>query len=244
MELYIIRHGQSVNNAMPSNVDRVYDPELTDLGKAQADKLAAWLGSGDLRIPWTDPDTGYTRRDPLPAFTFDALYCSAMYRALQTAAPIGHALGIAPEVWIDIHEHGGIYLERADGITGYPGKTRAEILTEFPNYVLPTTITEQGWWNAALGHEERGAFYGRAIRVALELRRRAEDPDYAHQRIGIVTHGTFIDVLLKAFLNMLPSRTSFFLHYNTALTRLDFSERGVLVRCMNRVDHLPADMIS
>ncbi len=244
MELYIIRHGQSTNNANPDNMARVYDPSLSELGLAQADALAKWFASGDVRIPWTDPDTGYTRNDPMPSFNFDHLYCSAMYRAMQTAAPIGQALNITPEVWIDIHEHGGIYLEQPDGIVGYPGRTRSQILQEFPHYVLPEGVTEQGWWKVENGHEERGVFYGRAIRVAMELRRRAEDPEWQDQRLGIVTHGTFIDALLKAFLNMLPSRNFFFLHYNTAITRLDFSERGVLVRCMNRVDHLPANMIS
>jgi broad specificity phosphatase PhoE len=244
MELYIIRHGQSTNNAMEDSTQRSHDPSLTDLGAQQARRLAAWFAAGDLRIPWTDPETGYTRSDPQPDFTFDHLYTSAMYRALQTAAPLGQALHIRPEIWIDIHEHGGIYLEQPDGIIGYGGKTRSEILSEFADYTLPDTLTDDGWWNATLGHEERGAFYGRAIRVAVELRQRAENPDSAHHRIAIVTHGTFIDALLKAFLNMLPSRAFFFLHYNTAITRLDFSERGMLVRCINRVDHLPADMIS
>lgn len=245
MELYIIRHGQSVNNAMPDATERHFDPALTDLGMAQSQKLADWLASGDLRIPWTDPETSFTRLDPIPSFTFDRLYCSAMYRAMLTTQPVAKALNITPEIWVDIHEHGGMYLESPDGvITGYPGRTRAEIVAEFPHYTLPDTITDQGWWRMENGHEERGAFYGRAIRVAMELRRRAENPDNVNQRIGIITHGTFIDALIKAFLNMLPSRAFYFLHYNTALTRLDFDERGVLIRCTNRIDHLPNDMIS
>jgi broad specificity phosphatase PhoE len=167
-----------------------------------------------------------------------------MYRAMQTAHPISQALGVTPEVWIDIHEHGGIYLEQDGGFVGYPGKTRSEILGEFPHFVLPDHVTDNGWWRVEDGHEERGTFYGRAIRVALELRRRAQESTETKQRIGIITHGTFIDALLKAFFNLLPSRAMYFLHYNTAITRLDFNEHGVLVRCINRVDHLPSDMIS
>ena len=244
MELYIIRHGQSTNNAQEDSTIRVNDPELTDLGKSQAEHLAAWLAEGDLRIPWTDPISGFTRNDAFPNFTFDNLYVSAMHRALQTARPIGEALKVTPEVWIDIHEHGGMYLEQPDGIVGYTGMTRPDVASKFPNYVLPDALTDQGWWQPSLGHEERGAFYGRAVRVALELRRRAETPEYSQKRIAIVTHGTFIDALLKAFLNMLPSRAFFFLHYNTAITRLDFNQHGVLIRCTNRVDHLPPRLIS
>ncbi len=252
MEVYIIRHGQSTNNAIPSDSGtraereamRDYDPSLTALGKAQSDRLAEWFAGGDVRIPWTDPETGYTRNDPMPNFRFDHIYCSPMYRALQTAAPLAKAMDVKPEVWIDIHEHGGIYLEKPDGIVGYPGRTRSEILEEFPDYLLPDGITDSGWWRAENGHEERGLFYGRAIRVALELRRRSDNAEYRDKRLAIITHGTFIDALLKALFNMLPTRSMFFLHYNTALTRLDFNEWGVLVRCMNRVDHLPANMIS
>jgi len=245
MELYIIRHGQSTNNALLDVSTRHHDPALTDLGKRQSEKLAEWLAAGDLRIPWSDPDTGFTRLDPIPEFKFDHLYCSAMYRAMLTALPVSQALGINPEIWIDIHEHGGMYLEAADGtITGYPGRTREEISAEFPQYAVPSDVTEKGWYRMENGHEERGTFYGRAIRVANEIRRRAEDPETMNDRIGIITHGTFIDALIKAFLNMLPSRSFFFLHYNTAITRLDFNDRGVLMRCTNRIDHLPNDMIS
>ncbi len=245
MELYIIRHGQSTNNALNEVSTRHYDPPLSDLGKRQSDKLAAWLASGDLRTPWSDPDTGFTRLDPIPNFTFDHLYCSAMHRALLTALPVGQALGINPEVWIDIHEHGGMYLEAPDGsITGYPGRTRDEIAAEFPHYAIPESVTEKGWYRIESGHEERGVFYGRAIRVAVELRRRAEDPETANQRIAIITHGTFIDALIKAFLNALPSRSHFFMHYNSAITRLDFDSERVLMRYMNRIDHLPSDLIS
>jgi len=171
-----------------------------------------------------------------------------MYRALQTAQPVAAALGVQPEVWIDIHEHGGIYLEQPDGIIGHPGMSRTQMLSEFPCYTLPEPVTDQGWWRVADGHEERGAFYGRAIRVALELRQRAEGTsDGSHtadERIAIITHGTFMDALLKALFNMLPTRSMFFLHYNTAITRIDFSARGLLVRCINRIDHLPAELIS
>lgn len=245
MELYIIRHGQSANNASSDITLRSNDPPLTDLGKAQAEKLAEWLAQGNIRLPWTDPDTGFTRNDAVPSFNFDHLYCSAMYRAMQTTQPISAALGIQPEVWIDIHESGGIYLEQDGQFIGYPGKTRSEISGEFPHYVLPDRLTDAGWWRVEDGHEERGAFYGRAIRVAGELRRRAHDPYYADKRIGIVTHGTFIDALLKAFFNMLPSRQMYFMHYNTAMTRLDFrADDVVLTRCVNRVDHLPSELIS
>lgn len=166
-----------------------------------------------------------------------------MHRALQTAAPLAQALGLKPEVWIDIHEQGGIYLTQ-DGVpTGFPGRTRREILGEFPDYVLPEAVTDQGWYDAMRGYEEMPASAGRAIKVAMELRRRAEN-EFKDARIAIITHGTFIDLMLKAFLGMLPNRQFYFTHYNTAITRIDFQHDYLLVRYVNRVDHLPAEMIS
>jgi 2,3-bisphosphoglycerate-dependent phosphoglycerate mutase/probable phosphoglycerate mutase len=145
-------------------------------------------------------------------------------------------------VWIDIHEQGGMYLEQPDGIVGFPGMTRSEILREFPDFVLPDAITDTGWWDRKLGQESLHMAQGRAIKVAGELRRRAS----SGERIAIISHGTFIDSLLKALLNQLPSRHAYYLHYNTAITRIDFSgeKDRLLVRYMNRTAHLPNDLLS
>lgn len=235
MKLYIIRHAQSTNNALTDLRDRVCDPPLTELGRRQADILARHLATGSSPVPWeTDhPGYGITR-----------LYCSPMWRALQTAQPIGQALGLAPEVWIDVHERGGIYLDHGEsgGIVGYPGKTRSEILAEFPNYILPDGITDQGWWHQ--GREDRAACHGRAIRVAEKLRdiQRccAED-----ERIAIVSHGGFTDALLKALFNQLPDPQVYYHHFNTAISRVDFHSDGHLeVQYLNLVGHLPLELVS
>lgn len=245
MELYIIRHGQSANNALEDHVQRVHDPELTDLGKQQVQRVAEFLAHAESRDPFVNPTTGFSRRNGIMGAGITHLYCSPMQRALQTAAPIATALGIAPEVWIDIHEHGGIYLDQPEGTpVGMPGRTRAEILADFPNYILPEVITEEGWYNAAQGYENLSLAYGRAIKVAVELRRRASRPEAQDERIALVSHGTFIDALLKALFNQLPARQLYYLHYNTAITRLDFSSDHLVVRYINRVDHLPPEMIS
>ena len=42
MELYLIRHAQSLNNALPAE-DRVEDAPLTDIGHQQCSHLAKWI---------------------------------------------------------------------------------------------------------------------------------------------------------------------------------------------------------
>lgn len=241
MELYIIRHAQSTNNALTDQRDRVSDPPLTELGLQQAKIVAQHLinGINPEYVKGISPEStgSHNRR----GYEIDRLYCSAMGRALQTAQPIAQVLGLDPEVWLEIHEHGGIFLDHGEpqGAVGYPGKRRSEILAQFPNYCLPETITEDGWWTG--GYEDWPACHARAIRVAHHLRRWAE----TDERIALVTHGGFIDALLKALFNHLPDPHLFFYHYNTAISRIDFRHDGRLgIRYLNRIDHLPAELIS
>lgn len=62
MELYLIRHGQSENNARPEHL-RVEDALLTELGHQQAGLAAEWIKTIGL----------------------DRLFSSPFRRALQTA---------------------------------------------------------------------------------------------------------------------------------------------------------------
>jgi 2,3-bisphosphoglycerate-dependent phosphoglycerate mutase len=166
-----------------------------------------------------------------------------MLRTLQTCKPISIALGLKPQIWIDIHEHGGLYLNYEDerGTVGFPGLSRTAIMSGFPDYALPETITEQGWWNPTQREEDLAAAQARAIRVVAALRKDAE----TSERIALVTHGTFADCLLKALLNQLPSSQHYFAHYNTAITRVDFIDKHRLrLRFTNRVDHLTAELLS
>lgn len=241
MELYLIRHAQSTHNAMVDQLDREYDPPLTELGKRQAEFVARHLANGANPGPTAGTSAEILDSHHQDVYNITRLYCSPMWRALQTAQPIGQALGLRPEVWIDIHEQGGMYLDygEAGGIVGQPGKTRQEILAEFPNYVLPEGITERGWWSG--GYEDRPTCNRRAIKVAEVLRQRAA----SNEGIAIVSHGTFSDALLKAVLNLSPGRHFFYHHCNTAISRIVFHGDGrVDVRYLNLVAHLPPGLIS
>jgi broad specificity phosphatase PhoE len=241
MELYIIRHGQSTNNALTDRADRGCDPPLTDLGRGQAKYLALHLATEMQRL--SPKDRGYQER----GYGITHLYCSPMWRALQTAQPIGEALGLTPEVWIDVHEWGGIFLDHGEpeGVVGHPGKTRPEILEEFPNYVLPEGITEKGWWTLETEEDRAGAI-ARAIRIAEALQRRAENGDRDKERIIIVTHAGFGAMLIKAFLNLLPSDDIWFHIRNTSISRIDLvaGDEPLHICYLNRVDHLPPEMVT
>ncbi len=75
MDLLLIRHAEPVRIG-PGSGSTPADPHLTDRGRAQADRLARWLG----------------------AEPFDAVLSSPLRRARETAEPVGRALGLDVDV--------------------------------------------------------------------------------------------------------------------------------------------------
>lgn len=230
MRLYLIRHAESENNALSQDSlhRRKVDPDLTPLGYQQRDLLARHIGAA---------------RDAVgEGYTITHLYTSAMYRSLLTTKPVSDALGIRPTVWPDLHEKGGMFLERDGCVRGCTGMTRAAILSEFPGYQLPQEVSDRGWYDPEMGREMETHSYYRAIKVARELRDRSESADV----IALVSHAGFLDVLLKAIFAQLPSRpyTMRYYHDNTAITRINFHRGWATLHYLNRVDHLPADLRS
>lgn len=240
MRLYFIRHGQSTNNVLSNNnyeSKRTYDPELTDIGVKQAELVAQFLPDAiDMPHPESEP------------FDFTKIYVSPMIRALNTAKPIVEALNMQPEVSTDIHEIGGLFTADADDkVTGFPGLNCRDFKERYPSYILPETVTEDGWWDVTNPRETPDRFMGRAIRVALKLRKFA----HTDERIVLVSHAAFLDSLIKAILGQLPTHPNnlFYNHYNTGITRIDFAESKyssspdhIRIHYLNRVDHLPPEL--
>jgi len=257
MHLFIIRHAQSTNNQVAELVEtnreatkaaayddymakREPEPPLTELGKAQARLLAEHLaGVEHAEAPHEHAQPQHRR-----GYGFTRILCSPMLRTLQTVQPISRALRLPPEVWIEIHEHGGCFHgnpRSANPVINFPGMTRQEILAMFPDYTLPAEITEQGWWSS--GYEEITGCCERATKVAHTLHGWAEAQ--LDERIAIVSHGTFADALIKALFKQDFEAPIGYYHYNTAITRIDWTARGYLVlRYANRIQHLPPPMIT
>ena len=78
MHLFLIRHGQSFNNALEDPVQRVADPELTEKGFKQARIVASYIADG-LHLQLNERKDGAG---------LDKLFCSPMIRTLETAKPI------------------------------------------------------------------------------------------------------------------------------------------------------------
>lgn len=229
MELYLIRHAQSFNNSLAISKGRLCDPPLTEIGERQADLVGQYLSSAPAKCP-------ATRESTFDGFGLDRLYCSAHLRCLKTADSIAAHTGLAPEIWVDVHEEMGIWLE---GVDVLPGMTPAEIRAQFPRVKIPEDMPEKGWWNRPA--ETEPEWVARAARVARQLRGEMAHTD---ERIAVVTHGGFTRDLLAALVNGGPMDGSTFAVQNTSIGRIDFDADGFLVRFLNRLDHLPPHLVT
>jgi len=230
MHLFLIRHGQSQNNANANLSSRVSDPALTEIGQRQAETLAEYIAAHH------------------HLFGFTHLYASPMLRALQTAAPIARALNMPVQVWPDICEFGGVYLD-AEGYpqgVAQPGLTRSAILEHFPFAQLPDSITDDGWWTMITSRESYSHALMRVVRVHEALCERID----RGERIALVSHGMFIDALLKALLHKLPTRPEelYFMHGNAAITHVQLEANAdahyteMMFHHINSRLHLPPEL--
>lgn len=247
MELYFIRHGQSENNANwgLEGFQGIPDPELTDIGIVQAERLAHYLESKQNRneeINWNSQNRH--------GFGLTHIYTSLMIRAVRTANPISEALKIPLVAWPEIHEAGGIFARDDDHVrAGLPGKTRSFFKEHFPDLVLPGWIDDNGWWNRPF--EEPEERKPRAEKVWSELLKRHGDrDDQTEHRVAIVSHGGFFMYFLTTALGIEMRRIHeslhmyWFLMNNCSITRLDVKDQQVLVTYANRNDFLPDHLIT
>ena len=82
MELYIIRHGQSTNNALADLRDRESDPLLTELGQRQAEIVAQHLTNGLTPELSKNDSVEATSSDQRRGYGITKLYCSPMVHLL------------------------------------------------------------------------------------------------------------------------------------------------------------------
>ena len=173
MDLYLIRHAQSQNNAVPES-DRVPDPALTDVGHDQAGFLGEWVAS-----------LGLTR-----------VVTSPFLRTLETAERIRRTTKLAPEVRAELHEQGGCFSGfRPESTVGQPGLNRAGIEAKFAGYKVADGIGTAGWWKSR-PYETRQEAAKRAERL---FHATLEEFGPTSERVAFVMHADIELLLLEQF---------------------------------------------
>ena len=245
-KLYLIRHAQSANNEIWDGSDhmagRKPDPEITEIGHRQAHTLAEHLSH-----PQSEP-----RQHPFIApkefhFGLTHVYCSLMTRSILTAEYIASACDLELQALPDVFEKYGIYDVDDDGnLQGLPGPGRDYFEKRFPGLKLPEEINNEGWWNRPV--EDELAFITRMQKVVSDTRQRLSQSD---ESIALVAHGDFIDQFVNELMGVVRHQPNYDNHWvanwafhNTSISRIDFVNGSHNVVYMNRIDHLPNELVT
>jgi len=218
---------------------RVYDPELTETGRRQAECLSEYL------------TTFASGHDPLLT-PITHLYTSPMVRAIGTGLPSARALArqtglesLPLAAWKDLHEGGGLFLEDEETgeLVGQPGPDRAAMAARFPDLAWPAEMGDGPWWDRPAELPEERML--RARRVLGRLL--AQHPAASRDGVVFFTHANFLNYFLAAVLAT-PSEArlpAWFAMHNTAICRIFFRPDGEpVIVFWNRTEHLPAELVT
>jgi 2,3-bisphosphoglycerate-dependent phosphoglycerate mutase len=236
MRLYLIRHGQSANNAFftangaahrtadtQGYPGRVPDPALTPQGHQQAAALAEAIRAGRTLLPLTH------------------LYSSLTLRAVQTATYLADALDLPVRLRADLYEVGGVH--RFDTATGtrhaMAGHSIRQLKVGCPRAVATADSDQDLPWHG--GFETEDDALPRARRLLTDLRRIHGGSTDA---VGLVTHQHFGQFLLADVLGISGPPWRRFRIDNTAHVAIDFTRPDPEVHWVNRSDHLSPREVS
>ena len=218
MQLYLIRHAESENNARPGYL-RVEDPPITALGRMQAAQLADWTRT--LKI--------------------DSLITSPFLRTLQTTRAVVDATKLPVSVWHTVFERGGCYRGYGDNAReGGMGLGRTGILKLIPDATIDESILETGWW----GGRERETHENAVERATKVIHRLQTTFGNNGQHVVAIIHADFKRQLLIQMLAGLADVSAFGPLRNTGITKVDFDGTGWRLDWFNSVSHLPARIIT
>jgi 2,3-bisphosphoglycerate-dependent phosphoglycerate mutase len=187
MELLLVRHALPVR-IDEGSVEGPADPALADLGHAQAAALAAWLSDEDI----------------------DAIWCSPMRRARETALPVADQLGL--DVRIE------------DGIAEYD--------RDSPSYIPVEELkaaNDPRWYQVPEQPEHFRAVVVEAVERIVA--------SHARQRVAVVCHGGVVNAYAGHVLRI--DDPLFFLPAYTSISRVFAASTGERsIASLNEAAHL------
>lgn len=222
MQLFLIRHAESANNARPP-YERVEDPAITAVGRLQTQHLAQWTRT--LRI--------------------DELITSPFLRTIQTTLQMIDGSDHQVNIWHDVFERGGCFRGHGPCATeGGMGLGRSAILRHFQensvDCVIDDTISEQGWWGGRQRENDQ-----EVLERADQVTQRFIDTFGANQQnIVAVIHADFKRWLLRVMLGDVVDPDHFGPLRNTGITKLNYDGQRWQLDWFNSVSHLPARLIT
>jgi len=246
-KLYLIRHAQSENNAIwdgsgDHQPGRKVDPEITAAGHRQAEVLSTHLAH-----PQAEPRQHPFQAATLPHFGLTHVYCSLMTRSILTAEHIASACELKLQALPDIFEKHGMYdVDEQGNLQGQAGPGREYFNERFPRLELPDDFNDAGWWNRPV--EDETSFLQRMKNVVAAVRQRLHGSD---DHVAMVVHGDFIDQFVNELMGVVRHQPNYDNHWvanwtfhNTSISRFDFVQGAHNVVYLNRIDHLPNELVT
>jgi broad specificity phosphatase PhoE len=206
MLLYVVRHAQSESNAQVPGAGK--DSRLTDLGRSQAQAVAARLAE----------------------IGIDQVMASPYSRALETAEEIRKETRAPASIVPLLHEH-HIEALRSERVEDWPLMSRAVLAERFPDFELPADFAFDPKWHDI--PETDDAVVRRGKRVLEDLWQR-----YPDARLVLVTHGSPAGKLLMGVLGIeSPQRIALRID-NASISIVDYAPDWKVLVASNRIDHL------
>ncbi|WP_430453185.1 histidine phosphatase family protein [Rhodopirellula europaea] len=245
MQLLLVRHAESENNAKPVH-NRVCDPSITARGRLQADCLGKWMSG----------------------LAIDQLITSPFLRTLETTRSILQHAHAPPRrypvsVWHDVFENGGCYHGHHEkNFAGAPGLNQSaiqsffqEIAAQFPDrdpppLTLDPEIDESGWWGGK-DRELPEEMQARSLAVIKRFEQTfAQQPD--EEILGdredpvvvLIAHADFLREMLSQMLAGRVAMDAIGPIPNTSITSLQWSTMGWKLTSLNSVTHLPPRLVT
>ncbi len=216
LELYLIRHGQSMGNAGYDKENLTLkegnDPLLTEKGLVQADLLGKYLSNTD----------------------FDHIYSSGLIRAISTADGLLRHQPTAKNVNIlPILSEIGISAE-------YDGITFEEMKEFCQSAVLAEGVGENDPKVYHSKAENEPEIFERAEKVIEYLRSRY----YSAEKVAVVAHAGFLTNLIFRIMGFTKAPVFDVSLKNTGITKVVFYKAGtnrygdIVFECINETAHL------
>lgn len=199
LRIFLVRHGQSTWNES-GRIQGQLDPPLSPLGHEQAARLASRFAGRN----WA------------------GFYSSDLRRAVETASPLGAAMGREPTMSPDLRE---IFLGEWEGLS------REEVVERHPREW--ELWTSRPSYDDVPGGEGAAAFEARVERVL--------DRIIAAHEVGdvlVVTHGGVIQVALGRIIGRSSHGFFPFLTENTSVSVLHRSRSRFVIASVNDTCHL------
>jgi len=199
LELYLIRHGQSMGNAgydgrTDLTLKEGNDPLLTEKGLTQADKLGLYLSKTE----------------------FDHIYSSGLIRAISTAdGIIRHQPEKKPLYILPILSEVGI-------TPGYDGITLEEMEEFCETAVLADGVNKDSPRVCHSTFEKEHEVFDRAKEVTEYLRSRYN----SGEKVAVVAHAAFLTILIFQIMGLKEAPVFDIAIQNTGITKVIFYKEG------------------